>query len=132
MTSLRRRTGGYLLLETMMGVAIFALGMLALARTVDRCVETEALRSQDAQARIALANRMAEIKAGAVKPVANTGELGGEFRGITLTQSCEPLRLKDEKHRELAGLKQVRLEAAWKSRGLRQSKELMFYVLEKS
>lgn len=131
MTSHRQRLGGYLLLETMMGVAIFALGMLALARAVECCVDTEGARAWDARARVALANRMAEIEAGAVALGAKTDELDGSFSGITLAQQCGPLRLEDEQKRALTGLEEVRLEARWKSHGTRQSKELVFYVLEK-
>ncbi len=128
MTSLRRRAG-FLLLETMIGVAVFALGMLALTRCVQQCIGTEAARAWDERARVALANRAAEIEAGAVNcDKESTEKLSGPFEGMTLRQKCIPLPMKDETGKELTGISQVQLEAAWVEWSGTQTKALTFYV----
>jgi len=127
----RRRSAGFLLLETMIGVAIFALGMLALARCLERCLDAENARVWDERARVALENRMAEIEAGAVTfETGKEDKLKGMFKGITLHQTRTPLRLKDEKKKELDGLYQIQLEAGWSEPSGKQSKLLTFYVLQ--
>ena len=127
----RRRTAGFMLLETMSGVLLFALGMLALARCVEQCMRVESAKVWDERARVALENRMAEIEAGAV--FFETGrqeQLKGMSEGITLNQTRTPLRLRDEKRKELAGLFQIRLEALWKEPAGSQAKVLTFYVFQ--
>lgn len=127
----RGRTAGFLLLETMIGVMVFAIGVLALAHCVEQCLNVESAKVWDERARVALENRMAEIEAGAV--FFETGkeeQLKGMFEGITLAQTRTPLRLKDENKKELVGLFQIQLEAIWTESGGKQSKELTFYVLQ--
>ena len=126
----RRRAGGFLLLETMLGVAVFALGVLALARCMGLCLDAQVAQRWDERARMALENRMAEIEAGAVVLESFKEErLGGMFRGIALRQSRTPLRLRDAAGRELPGLLKIQLEAVWReASGQQQSKGLMLYV----
>ena len=121
----------FILLETMIGVFVFAIGVLALARCVDQCLNAEIAKASDQRARLALENRMAEIEAGAVN-VSKPGseKLKGMFQGITLKQSRTPLRTKNEQGKELVGLFVVNLEADWKDSGLEQSKALSFYVID--
>jgi len=126
-----RAAAGFLLLETMIGVLVFAIGVLALARCVERCLDVESAKVSDERARMALENRMAEIEAGAV--FFETGKeekLKGMFEGITLAQTRTPLRLQDENKKELEGLFQIQLEAAWKEPSGDQSKVLTFYVFQ--
>lgn len=125
------RRGGFLLLETMIGVAVFALGVLALAQCVSRCIDTEAAKVADERARMALENRMAEIEAGAVFFEKGKSEkLEGMFKGITLNQTRTPLRLAEPNKRELSGLYQIQLETAWEEPAGPQSKALTFYVYQ--
>ena len=129
--STHRRIAGFLLLETMIGVMVFAIGVLALAHCVEQCLNVESAKVWDERARVALENRMAEIEAGAI--FIETGkqeQLKGMFEGITLEQTRTPLRLKDENKKELAGLFQIQLEADWQESGGKQSKVLTFYVLQ--
>jgi hypothetical protein len=128
MTSLARRSG-FLLLETMIGVAVFSLGMLALARCVEQCLVTEAARAWDERARVVLANRAAEIEAGAMEIGSESEEkLSGACKGITLRQKRTPLPLKDEEGKDLAGVSIIQLEALWKEWFGTQTKTLTFYV----
>jgi Tfp pilus assembly protein PilV len=120
----------FVLLEVMLGVAIFAIGVIALARCVDNCLTAEIARADDQRARLALENRMAEIEAGGVTVEdQKTEKLEGMFEGMTLTQSRTPLKEKNEKNEDLAGLYDVELEVDWTNGREPQSKTLSFYVL---
>ena len=57
---------GVMLLEAMLAVAIFAIGVITLGRCVSNCIAAERLVQEDALARRALENRWAEIESGAV------------------------------------------------------------------
>jgi Tfp pilus assembly protein PilV len=63
---LRRDARGFLLMETILAVAIFALGVLALGRCVENAMFATRLKDEDARIRRLLQNRMAEIEVGAV------------------------------------------------------------------
>ena len=118
---------GFLLLETLLGVAIFALAMLALAKCAQQCLRAEEFRWQDERARLALSNRMAEIEAGAVFfEKAENDKLSGFFEGIVLHQTREPANLQTEQKKELKGLFRIQLEAIWKD----GAKSTTFYVYQ--
>ena len=125
----KTRRGGFLLLETMIGVMVFAIGVLSLAQCVSRCLDVENAKVTDERARMALENRMAEIEAGSV--FFETGKeekLKGMFQGITLNQTRTPLHFVEANKQELAGLYQIQLEALWEEPSGVQSKVLTFYV----
>lgn len=125
------RRGGFLLLETMIGVMVFAIGVLALAQCVSRCLDVESAKVADERARIALENRMAEIEAGAVYfETGKEEKLEGMFQGITLNQTRTPLHFVEENKLELNGLYQIQVEALWEEPSGQQSKVLTFYVYQ--
>jgi len=121
---------GFLLLETLVGVSIFAIGVLVLARCLNHCIDAELIKRQDQIARQVLENRMAEIEGGAVavEDTPKEEKLEGRFAGFTLRQSRTKLDLKNEDDEELAGLYAVTLQTSWAIPGGVQSKELHFYV----
>ena len=129
----KRATHGFLLLETMIGVALFAVGLLALARCVEKCLDAEAACEWDARVRLALENRRVEIEGGAVDSRYSKSErLAGMFQGITLRQTGDPSSLEGEGNGRLKGIMRVRLEAKWKEAGASQTKTLTFYVPQAS
>jgi Tfp pilus assembly protein PilV len=123
----RRR--GFALLEAMLAVAIFALGILSLGRCISKGLSVEQVEREDAQISRILENRAAEIEGGAVVPAAEVKEqIDGINGGVTLTQTREAVHKTDEHGQEMANLSRVTLEAAWTSGGERQSRTLNFYV----
>lgn len=127
---MKKGRAGFVLLEVMLGVAIFAIGVIALGRCFNNCLSAENARAEDQRARLALQNRMAEIESGSMlvdEP--KTELLEGMFNGITLQQSRAPLQLKNENGQDLPGLYNVSLEASWTSGRQPQAKALSFYVL---
>jgi Tfp pilus assembly protein PilV len=132
-TGRRRCRKAFLLLETMMGVAVFAIGVLAMAKCVENCLDAEIAKMNDRRARLALENRMAEVEAGAVQIDEGSEQeekLEGMFNGITLQQSRKAFPFKDENDQEVQGLFVVDLRAVWTSSGEDQSKGLTFYVFK--
>ncbi len=123
---------GFLLLETMVGVAVFAIGVLALARCVQNCLDAEETRRLDELARTVLENRMAEVQAGAVlveeQPVEEA--LAGRYSNITLKQWSLPVPLETEERVQMEGVEAVHLEATWPSPHGPQTKTLTFYALD--
>src|SRR5919201_3803607 len=53
----------FALYEVLVGVTIFVVGVLALGRSVENCLQASALSAQEDRVRQILANRMAEIQA---------------------------------------------------------------------
>ena len=127
----RRALRGFMLLETMMGVAVFAVGVLVLAKCMDHCFDAEVIRVQDQLARVALENQMAAIEGGAVEVGDETlsNALEGRFSGITLKTWRTPLEWKNENDEELSNLFEVTIEALWQTPQGEQSRSLSFYVV---
>ncbi len=120
----------FVLLEVMLGVAIFAMGVIALGRCVNNCLSAEIARAEDERARLALENRMAEIESGEVViEDPKTEELEGRFAGLTLKQSRTQLKVKNEKNEDILGLYKIDLEVDWNNGNEPQVKQLTFYVL---
>lgn len=118
----------FMLLEAMLAVAIFALGVLALGRCVTNCLDAERFKAEGALAWRALDNRVAELEAGA-RPVLDSEELlPAPFAGVRLKQRCAPLPKRNEKGVEMTGLYAVTLDATWRSGPDTRSRQLIFYV----
>ena len=123
------RPAAFVLMEAMLAVAIFAIGVLTLGRCVSNCLAAEQFKVEDARARRALENRVAEIEAGAVPLNKSlTEKLTGEFAGLELQQAARPLKMKNEKGEDLTGLLAVTLQVTWRVSGEARSRELIFYV----
>jgi hypothetical protein len=112
------RRSGFLLLECMLAVAIFAMGILALGRCVENCLKAERYRREESLAQRALANYWRQIEAGAI-PLTDKSEekLKGAWDGMIMSMYREPLALKNEEEQELFGLYQVKLQLSWVSAG---------------
>lgn len=122
------RHRAFVLLEAILAVAIFALGVLSLGKCVTNCLDAERLKTEGALARRALENRFAELEAGA-RPLVDSQELlPAPFAGVTLRQRCRPLSRRNEKGVEMTGLQAVTLEAVWRSGRETRSRQLVFYV----
>src|SRR2546423_12066205 len=53
----------FALYEVLMGLAIFALGVLALGRATENCLNASTLNAEENRVRQILSNRMAEVQA---------------------------------------------------------------------
>ncbi len=111
---LSRKTGGFLLLDCMLAVAIFGFGVIALGRSVENCLRAERFRREEGLAQRLLQNYMVQIETEAL-PLADqmTEQLKGAWTGMTLNITREQLKLQNEKDQELFGLYKVTLDLSW-------------------
>jgi hypothetical protein len=117
------------LLEAMLAVVIFSLGVLALGKCVSNCLSAERLKQEDVRAGRILANRMAEVEAGIITLADSTTEKLKEMgEGMTLKTTRVPVKKKNERGQELTNLFLVTLTLSWDSDGGKHDRELMFYV----
>ena len=125
-----RTRPGFVLLEVMLAVMIFSLGILSLGACVSNCLMAERLKEEDVRVGRALANRMAEIEAGSVVLGSDTAieDLKGMCEGMTLRTTRVPVKMKNEKKQDITNLFLVTLTLNWESDHQKQSRELMFYV----
>jgi Tfp pilus assembly protein PilV len=60
---IRNFCGGFALYEVLLGVAIFAVGVFALGRAVENCLNASTLSAEENAVEQILSNRMADIQA---------------------------------------------------------------------
>ena len=127
----RRRAGGFLLIEILLAVAIFVVGVIALGRCVTNCTTAQNVRDQEERARLALQNAMLEVEASPVLPDENHREkLKGMFNGMTLIERRRTLSVENEDHVLMPDLHEVTLRVEWHD-GSRQphAREVAFTLL---
>jgi hypothetical protein len=126
---LLRRTRAFVLMEAMLAVAIFALGVMALGQCVENCVVALQINEDESRARRILQNRMVELQHGAVPMTKDSvEELDGMFAGMVLKTRREPLKKKNENDQEITGIFAVTLQVSWKADGQERVRDLAFYV----
>src|SRR2546421_1132379 len=107
--SKRARTA-FALYEVLIGLAIFALGVLALGRSVQNCLNASGLSAEEDRVRQILADRMAEIQATPGFPdTKKETKMATGYGDIVLVQRSVPAGLKVENNIELIGLNVVTL-----------------------
>ena len=124
-----RSAKGFALYEVLIGVTIFVVGVLALGRSVENCMNASVLSEQEARVRLLLANRMAEVQA-TPGPPDKTRELKIEsgYGPVKIVQKSVAAGLKGEKDLELGGINRITLTAEWTRGGVPQSRKVEFYV----
>ncbi len=122
------RIRGFALLEAMLAVAIFAVGIFGLARCISQGLVIERLKNEDTRAYRILQNRASEIEAGSVSSADAEVKIDGVSGGMRLKQTREAVHKKDEHGADLANLFLVKLQATWVSGGETESRSLNFYV----
>ena len=125
----RKNVKGFALYEVLIGVTIFVVGVLALGRSVENCMNASVLSAQEARVRQILANRMAEVQA-TPGPPDKTRELKIEsgYGQVKIVQKSVSAGLKGEKDLELGGINRVTLTAEWTRGGVPQTRKVEFYV----
>ena len=119
----------FALYEVLLGLTVFVIGVLALGRSVENCMNASSLSAEEDRVRQILSNRMAEIQATPGQPEATKKtNIDSGYGVIELIQKTTPARLKEEDDTELNGISLVTLQAQWVRGGVTQSKSLDFYV----
>src|SRR3954447_18023700 len=85
-----RRTA-FALYEVLLGLLIFAIGIIALGRAVNNCMNASVLSADDARVREILANRMVEVETTHGQPdKAKESKIDTGFGIIKLVQKAVP------------------------------------------
>lgn len=120
---------GFALYEVLMGVAIFALGVLALGRAVENCLNASALNAEENRVHLILSNRMAEVQTTPGLPDEKKEfNVDTGYGTVKLIQTSVDAGLKDDNDAQLAGLHRVVLTVKWARAGVNQSEQIEFYV----
>jgi Tfp pilus assembly protein PilV len=119
----------FALYEVLLGLAIFAIGVLALGRAVQNCLNASTLSAEENRVRQILANRMAEVQTtpGAPDPSKEFNVDTG-YGMVKLIQKSAPAELEEDNGAPLAGVTQVVLTVKWTRGGADQSQQVEFYV----
>jgi len=128
-SSTLHRFNGFALYEVLIGVAIFAIGVLALGRAVENCLNASTLGAEEDRVRQILSNRMAEIQTAPGFPdTAKEFKVDTGYGVVTLIQKSAPAGLTEPDGGQLGGINLVILTAQWARGGVSQSKQIEFYV----
>jgi len=128
-SSTLHRFNGFALYEVIIGVAIFAVGVLALGRAVENCLNASTLNAEEERVRQILSNRMAEIQATPGFPdAAKEFKIDTGYGLVKLIQKSAPADLSEPDGVKLGGINLVVLTAQWVRGGVSQSKHIAFYV----
>jgi Tfp pilus assembly protein PilV len=124
-----KSAAGFALYEVLLGLAIFAIGVLALGRAVENCLNASALSEEENRVRQLLANQMAELQASPGRPD-SVKELNIDtgYGVVKLIQKTVPEELLDKDNTVVSGINRVTLRAEWSRNGTKQNKQLVFYV----
>ena len=118
----------FALYEVLLGVSIFVIGVLALGRAAENCLNASTLSAEEDRIRQVLSNRMAEIQATPVVPdSAKELKVDTGYGVVNVVQKTAPAGLK-EAEADLNEIRLVTLTAKWVHAGNPQSKSIEFYV----
>ena len=119
----------FALYEVLMGLAIFALGVLALGRAVENCLNASTLNAEENRIRQILSNRMAEVQATPGRPdESKEFNVDTGYGTVKVIQKSAPADLEDDNGAPLAGVNRITLTAKWTRAGSDQSQHIDFYV----
>src|SRR5438874_3473657 len=119
----------FALYEVLLGVTIFVIGVLALGRSVQNCLNASTLSAEEDRVRQILSNRMAEIQATPGFPdTVKEFNIDTGYGVVKLIQKSAPAGLTEPDGGQLGGINLVILTAQWAGGGVSQSKQIEFYV----
>ena len=119
----------FALYEVLLGVAIFALGVIALGRAVQNCINASTISAEENVVRQILSDRMAQVQAATAVPEAEKEfKVKTSYGGVILTQKAAPAALTEPDNTLITGINLVTLTARWEHARVPQSKQIQFYV----
>jgi Tfp pilus assembly protein PilV len=119
----------FALYEVLLGVAVFALGVIALGRAVENCINASTISAEDNVVRQILSDRMAQVQAASAVPDAEKEfKLDTNYGRVTLQQKTTPAALTEPDNTLVTGINVVTLTARWAHAGVPQSRQIQFYV----
>jgi hypothetical protein len=124
-----QRLKAFALYEVLIGVAIFAIGVVALGRAVQNCLNASSISAEESAVRQVLSDRMAEVQATPVAPDAEKEfKIKSNYGMVRLIQKSVPANLTEPDNTLISGIILVTLTTYWQHAGVPQSKQIQFYV----
>ena len=119
----------FALYEVLIGLTIFALGVVALGRAAGNCLSASTLSAEEDRVRQILSNRMAEIQTAVGSPDAlREFKIDTGYGAVKVIQKTAPAGLVEPDNTQLTGISLVTLTAQWERNGAAQSRQIEFYV----
>jgi Tfp pilus assembly protein PilV len=119
----------FALYEVLLGVAIFAIGVVALGRSVENCLSASTISAEESAVRQILSDRMAVVQASpGVPDEEKVFNINSNYGKVKLTQKSAQANLTEEDNTILSGIYLIMLTAQWQHAGVPQSKRIQFYV----
>ena len=120
---------GFALYEVLLGITIFALGVIALGHAVENCLNASTINAEEGTVRQILSNQMAEIQAArGVPDESKEFKVDSNYGAIKVVQKTAAAALTEPDNTLLDGIYLVSLTAQWQRGGVLQSKQIKFYV----
>ena len=120
-----QRLKAFALYEVLIGVAIFAIGVVALGRAVENCLNASSISAEESAVRQVLSDRMAEIQAARVVPDAEKEfKIKSGYGMVRLIQKSVPAGLTEADNTLISGISLVTLTAYWQHAGVPHSKQI--------
>ncbi len=115
--------------RVLIGVAVFAIGVIALGRAVENCINASTISAEDNVVRQILSDRMAEVQAASAVPDAEKEfKINTNYGRVTLHQKTAPAALTEPDNTLITGINIVTLTANWQHAGVPESRQIQFYV----
>src|SRR5437870_11281727 len=90
---------GFALYEVLLGVAVFAIGVIALGRAVENCLNASTISAEEKAVRQILSDRMAVIQAAPGVPEAEKEfRIKSNYGAVRLVQKSGPAGLVEPDH----------------------------------
>ena len=128
-SEVRKFHRAFALYEVLLGITIFAIGVIALGHAVENCLNASTINAEEDAVRQILSNRMAEIQATRTVPEdSKEFKIDSNYGGIKIVQKTAAAELTEPDNTLLSGIYLVTLTAQWQQGGIPQSKQVKFYV----
>jgi hypothetical protein len=123
------RFNAFALYEVLLGITIFALGVIALGHAVENCLNASTINAEEGVIRQILSNRMAEIQAArGIPDESKEFKVDSNYGAVKIAQKTAAAELTEPDNTLLNGIYLVTLTAQWQQGGVPQSKQIQFYV----
>ena len=126
---MRNARSAFALYEVLIGVAIFAIGVIALGRAVENCLNASTISAEEKAVQQILSDRMDEVQAASTVPDAQKEfKVNSSYGVVRLVQKTVPAGLTEPGNVLINGINLVTLTAHWQHAGVAESKQIQFYV----
>ncbi len=119
----------FALYEVLLGITIFAIGVIAMGHAVENCLNASTISAEEGVVRQILSNYMAEIQATrGVPDDSKEFKVNSNYGAIKVVQKAAAADLTEPDNTLLDGIYLVTLTAQWQRGGVAESKQIQFYV----